>query len=136
MRMSRLLLAGLIYLGGCADQSDDLSPVDTDTDVVIDETGSPDTGETAAPAPDPCLTPAPLPLPYSTLKGFSSAEDFDFDGVGNLVSVDWSNNLFGEDLSGNTTIISPNVVSSAAGTRILPNGDWVVCDACLEWTTS
>jgi sugar lactone lactonase YvrE len=56
------------------------------------------------------------------------SEDFDFDGDGYHVSINTQGHLFGENQAGDTKLISPGVANSPAGTRILPDGSWVVCN--------
>ena len=87
-------------------------------------TGS--SGDTAVPFD--CDAPWPkAPISVTTLTGYSTAEDFDFDGDGYVVSVVRSN-LVGKDPYGNTKVISPGVSQLPAGTRVLSTGDWVVAD--------
>lgn len=74
-----------------------------------------------------CAAP-PVPRPFTTIRGHSTAEDFDFDGEGFVGSV-WGDDLVGRDGKGTLRIISPNVSPRATGTRVLSTGDWVVADA-------
>lgn len=109
----------LLLLLGCAtDPADpkDTDPADTDP---ADDTGEP---------PVEC-EPAPLPVAQAYLPGFTGAEDFAFDDEGYLVSVDSLGNLVGIDRAGNQKLILPDASMYAAGTRFLPDGDLVFCDA-------
>ena len=49
MRVGPLVSLGLLLVVGCSSEEDPLSPVDTDTDDVVKETGVIDTGETDVP---------------------------------------------------------------------------------------
>jgi sugar lactone lactonase YvrE len=124
------LFVGLLLLGpGCKDAKDTDPSVDTDTDDTQEDTAVEDTADTDVPEPpDPCLTPPSLPRDFTTLTGFSTAEDFDFDGDGYHVSINEQGHLFGENQAGDTKLISPGVADSPAGTRILPDGSWVICN--------
>jgi len=75
-----------------------------------------------------CTAPWPkTPTNLAELADFSTAEDFDFDADGYVVSIQ-SSNLRGKDFYGNTKFISPSVSNGAAGTRVLKTGDFVVAD--------
>lgn len=108
-----------------------------DDDTTTDTTDSEPTGDTAptgvtgvtgdtGPELD-CSELPPVPFAYDTLNGFSTSEDFDFDGDGYLCSIN-SGNLACKDRSGGVKIVAVDVASSTAGTRVLPNGDWVVAN--------
>ena len=101
--------------------------VDTDTETVdTDPTGP--TGDTAPPLD--CTTPPPVPaggMPFTTFQDWGRAEDFDIDGQGYHVSIP-ARDLRGRLPNGDTQIIAPNVSDSPAGTRVLPDGNWIVAD--------
>lgn len=85
-------------------------------------------GTTSVPFTWDCTTPLPAaPVPFTNQTGYSEAEDFDFhpDGWAGLV---YQTNLVGKDRYGGTTVISPDVSSNAASTRVLSTGDWVISD--------
>jgi sugar lactone lactonase YvrE len=113
---------------------DRVDPKDGDDDddddfVTLDsaDTAPPvETGDTAPPTD--CEAIPAGPVNYFTLTGYSTAEDFDFDGDGFAVS-NYANNLVGKDQSGVTKVIKPNVGGWTAGTRVLATGDWVIADA-------
>jgi streptogramin lyase len=111
------------------------TPSTTDT-ATFTVGGTGDTGSTATtgdtgptePAYD-CTQPWPKqPLSVTTLTNFTSAEDFDFDAEGYVVSVE-NSDLFGKDPYGNIKVYTPNISSWTAGTRALATGDFVVADA-------
>jgi len=150
-----MLLPALIALAallGCKEPTEDPTkkgPTDTDTDITdtVDSgptdtvDTAPSTSETAATGTTgstaatgdtavefDCTAPWPkAPISVTTLTGYSTSEDFDFDADGYAVSV-VSNNLVGKDQYGGTKVISPGVSNGAAGTRVLSTGDWVVAD--------
>jgi hypothetical protein len=100
---------------------------DTDTTPSDTEPTGP-TGDTAPPLD--CTTPPPIPAglaPYDTFFGWGQAEDFDLDGEGYHVAVP-SRDLRGRLPDGTTRVMSPNVSASPAGTRVMPDGDWIVAD--------
>jgi len=112
-------------------------PTDTDPPTVPDDTAVVHTGDTGpvqgtADTADPlvqlCATPQPIPVPYQVFQGWGSAEDFDIDFQGRHVSVSGSGNLVARDPAGGQTLIAPNVAEEAACTRMLPSGDFVVCN--------
>lgn len=83
------------------------------------------TGTTTTVTYDCSVLPT-VPVSFVELTGFSTAEDFDIDGDGFAGSI-YSGSLTGRDQAGNIKLISPNVAPfSAAGTRVLGTGDWVV----------
>ena len=72
-----------------------------------------------------CSILPPMPANYQTLTGYSTAEDFDFNGAGYVVAV-VSSNLSAKDQAGDIQIISPGVGNWTSGTRTLATGDYVV----------
>ena len=90
-----------------------------------DDSGVEDSADSAEPA----CEPAPLPVEKNYLPGFTSAEDFAFDAEGYLVSIDPLGNLIGVNRAGEIKTILPGATTYAAGTRILPGGDILFCDA-------
>lgn len=123
------VLIGLLVFGAGCNADVDTGPPGTDTDDTHEDTAIEDTEDTDIPEPpDPCLTPPSLPRDFTTLTGYSTSEDFDFDGDGYHVSINNQGHLFGENQAGDTKLISPGVADSPAGTRILSDGSFVVCD--------
>jgi sugar lactone lactonase YvrE len=140
VRTFRCAWWSLLLVGGCAGgETDkpaldtDLPPLDTDGVVVTppEETDAPvvDTAESDEPEPPPrvvdCTVLPRVPAPFTTLYDFGSAEDFDFNALGQHVSVS-QQSLVTRDLAGATGILATNVSSEASGTRILPDGAIVV----------
>jgi sugar lactone lactonase YvrE len=74
-----------------------------------------------------CDALAPLPVESERLDGFTTGEDFAFTADGFVVSVDENGHLVKQDIDGNTTVIRPNI-GTAAGTRMLPDGDVVLAN--------
>ena len=111
---------------------DSMPPADTGTDVdePLDTATPPDTNappDTTEPQIDcSVVANAELPLPFTTLHGFSGSEDFAFDAEGNLVSND-DGNLTRETKNNDERLFSPNI-GETAGTRFLPDGDLVIAD--------
>jgi sugar lactone lactonase YvrE len=66
---------------------------------------------------------------FSSESGYSDSEDFDFDGAGLTIAI-YSGNLTGKEKGGPyVRLISPGLIGGqAAGTRVLPTGDYVVAD--------
>jgi sugar lactone lactonase YvrE len=92
-------------------------------------TGVTDTGSAYTTTYD-CTQPAPtLPATWVSEDGYSDAEDFDFDGAGLAIAI-YSGNLTGREKGGPyVRVISPGLINGqAAGTRVLPTGDYVVAD--------
>ncbi len=109
---------------GDTDDTDDRTVTDSDTDSQSTETA--DTGPTTPPID--CTILPPVPVDYQTLNAFQTAEDFDLDGDGYLVTIS-NGNLVGKDMSGDQKLVAPGMTAwSSAGTRVLPNGNWVVAD--------
>lgn len=76
-----------------------------------------------------CTAPWPAqPVNVQQLPDWTTAEDFDFDAEGYVVSVE-NSNLYGKDPYGNVRVMSPNISGWTAGTRALATGDFVVADA-------
>jgi len=114
-----------LLLGACAGSGSPTKPAGSDggSDGGTEDSGSTDTGE-----PLDC-EPAPAPVATTFLPGYTGAEDFAFDSEGYLVSVDTFGNLVGINQAGETRLILPDATMYAAGTRILPGGDILFCDA-------
>lgn len=94
-------------------------------DTGLDTSGTGDTGGIGF----DCTAPWPTqPVSVQQLDGWTTAEDFDFDGDGYVVSVQ-NSNLFATDPYGNVRVVSPNISNWTAGTRALATGDFVVADA-------
>ncbi|MEZ4322936.1 MAG: SMP-30/gluconolactonase/LRE family protein [Myxococcota bacterium] len=127
-----MILAPLLSLLACSKgpptaDTDPPTPVDTDTDVT--ETAIVHTGDTAEPPTPVCDALLPVPVPFQSHNGFGGSEDFDIDMLGRHVSINGSGNLVARDpITGATQLLSPNVTGSAACTRMLPSGNFVVCD--------
>ncbi len=120
------LLCGLAV--GCAPAAVEGPADDPDT---ASQTVDTDTVDTAVSAPD-CSVLPPLPVSYEVYEGIYTAEDFDIDGEGYLVTVN-RGNLLGTDMNRSEKLIFPAVTNNgSAGTRVLPNGDWVVADLELD----
>lgn len=90
--------------------------------------GCPSPQTTPAPDPEPCDELPDLPVSFTTLEGFSGAEDFAFDADGGLVSVDLNGNLTSRQRDGTQRIIAPGF-GEMAGTAYLPDGNLVIADA-------
>lgn len=101
----------------------------TPTAVTGATAGTGSTGPTGDTAPElDCSILPPMPVPYTTLNQFQTAEDFDFDDQGYLCTVrGFAGDLACKDLTGATRVegvrAAPN---GSAGTRFLPTGDWVI----------
>ncbi len=73
-----------------------------------------------------------LPAAGEPLPGLVGAEDFAFDGDGNVLFINESHDLVAQTRSGEVRVIAPGVASFTAGTRLLPDGKHVmVCDVGL-----
>jgi len=96
------------------DDDDDTDPTDTDTDTYVTP-------------PYDCTILPPVPANFTTLTGYSDAEDFDFDGLGFAVAL-YDQNLFAKNRAGDTEMRSASISRETAGTRILGTGDFVVAD--------
>ncbi len=134
--LAPLVLAGLVLFTGCK------SPTTDDTDVPTSPTPVP-TGDTAPPMPTAdtappmptadtapvvdCSIPPSTPVPFITGQGFGTAEDFDITFDGLHVSAPNGNLITYNPSSQSTELVSPNVGGTAC-TRMLPDGDFVVCD--------
>lgn len=107
----------MILLLACTEPEPATPPADTDTDT--DDTGT----------PEGACEPAALPVESTYMPGFTGAEDFAFDGEGFMVSIDALGNLIGLDREGNQKVILADATLYGAGTRFLPDGQLVFCDA-------
>ena len=146
MRVSLLLLlvgctpASIVGNDTSTQPADDTSvdtddtDTDTDTDDTDDTSDTSDTGDTddtgdtgkKKPREVDCETPAELPLEYETMYGFSTAEDFTFDGDGRLIAIR-QGNLVGFTDSSDFDIIAPGF-GEMAGTSILAGGDYILAN--------
>jgi sugar lactone lactonase YvrE len=120
----------LFLLAACNGVSLDVDP--EDTDLVVDDTGSDDTGDTEVedtgdPIVYDCSNLPELPTQFTLLEGFTGAEDFAFDGEGNLVSVDQYGNLVGISYEGDKEVISPGF-GTTAGTHYTSEGHLAIAD--------
>lgn len=104
--------------------ADDSGVHDTDSGSDTDSGGDTDSG-----ADTGTCEPFPLPVDASFTRGFTGAEDFAFDGEGNLVSLDLFGNLVAIARDGTQRVIASNLTQYGAGTRFLPGGDLVLADA-------
>ena len=100
------------------------------TDDDDDDDATPGDDDVADDDADPvdCDDLPPIPPPIELIEGFTGSEDFAFDGDGWVVSVNNQGNLVRHTYDGEMEIIKPNLTHEAAGTEILPGGDFVVCD--------
>ncbi len=112
----------ILFLLACTPDPklDDSAVSPDDSDAPVDS--SPDSEQST------CET-APLPVEKVYEPGYTSAEDFAFDAEGYLVSIDPLGNLVGINRDGDRRTILPSATGYAAGTRILPGGDILFCDA-------
>ncbi|MSQ02552.1 MAG: hypothetical protein EXR71_11810 [Myxococcales bacterium] len=98
----------------------------TDRDSGTDSADTGDTGDTGL--SEACLNLPPLPLVRpDSLRGFTPAEDFAFDGEGQHVSIDENGNLVGITYEGVTKLISAGF-GEGAGTHMLVDGQIVIAD--------
>ena len=95
------------------------------------DTGTPDIVEPDIPEPDvidpplvDCSKVAGTPVPFHTLYGFTTSEDFAFDQEGHIVSTD-NGNLVKQTKDGTKKLLTPNM-GFTAGTAYLPDGNLVV----------
>ncbi|MDP2308789.1 MAG: SMP-30/gluconolactonase/LRE family protein [Pseudomonadota bacterium] len=110
-----------------ADPAGDTDTGDTTTDT---DSGATDSGETDSGDTDTGVcAPAAVPVANNFERGYTGAEDFAFDGEGYLVSIDPLGNLVGINREGEQKTILPGATLYGAGTRFLPDGDIVFCDA-------
>jgi sugar lactone lactonase YvrE len=89
----------------------------------------PDVSEEEEPGPAPleCSAITPAPASYELLEGFTSSEDFVFDGLGNYVGVDDDNNLVRVSRNRERALWAPKI-GSTAGMGVLPDGSVVFCE--------
>ena len=90
------------------------------------DSGADDTGLTSL---TDCDTLPPLPIDPSPIGDIPPAEDFAFDGEGNVILVDERGNLLAVDIDGNKEVILPGAATFASGMRLLPDGDFVYGEA-------
>lgn len=100
------------------------SPDVDDAQVEPPDATDSDTTDTLEPGPLVCDPAPPLPRPFETLYGFTTSEDFAFDGEGNLVSND-GGTLVKQKMNSSKKPFVPGF-GDTAGMRYLPNGDLVV----------
>jgi sugar lactone lactonase YvrE len=95
---------------------------------VVEDTSVPDVVDedstVAPPMEFECETVADLPVPYETMTGYTTSEDFTFDDQGNLIASH-NNNLIKMAKGGDKQVITPNI-GNTAGMAFLPNGDVAV----------
>lgn len=123
-------------LTGCAQSPQPLTPQEKPVDTTLTTatttgTSTTDTVDTAVPTTSTvwdCSTLPTVPVSYTALGDYSSAEDFDFDADG-YVGVVYDTNLVAKNQAGDTRVISPGVGSWTSGTRVLSTGEWVVADS-------
>lgn len=134
-RAGRRGLGLLVLIAGCQPASPDVQDSDAR------DSGRPDTGDTADTADTAdsadtgavdcdALTPLPLARPEQ-IEGFTTAEDFAFDGAGQHVSVDANSNLVGITQDGVQTVLFPGA-GYAAGTHLLPDGRVVFAEVATN----
>lgn len=97
----------------CTPNAPVVEPPPTDTSV------PPDTAS--------CEESVPAPVAFTTHTGFTTAEDFEITPDGRFVSLMPSGNLIAL-VDGVAELIAPAVTDEGACTRVLPSGDFVVCD--------
>jgi sugar lactone lactonase YvrE len=83
-------------------------------------------GSGTDPTPVDCSKVASAPAKFEILEGFTSAEDFAFDAIGNYVAVEGSN-LVRVSKDGKKELWAPNI-GDTAGTAILPDGSVILAD--------
>ena len=123
---------------------DTMDPVDTWPDVVGPDPDVPgaddlplvedaqadvedDAGEPVDPPPWDCDNVSKAPIPFETHYGFTTSEDFDFDTVGNVVSIG-SGGVVKQTKDAHTSFFVP-LTGFIAGMSYLPNGDLIVAHA-------
>jgi len=140
MHWSWLVFVGTVW--GCSGKA--LSPEDTSQPTgITPTTGTTSTGTTTTTGTTPttgttsttgtskkteevdCSVEPALPFSFVELDNFGSAEDFDFDADGFHGSVE-DGNLLLRSKYGDVSILYPGLGRETAGTRQLPNGDWVI----------
>ena len=116
---------------GPADTTDagptDTGPTDTGpTDAAPTDAGPDDIGADSGPSGNPaCETPKPVPMPFTTISGFGSSEDFAMDYAGNVV-LNKGGSIARISPSGQIHIVAPNA-GATAGISVLSNDDIVFC---------
>ena len=113
-------------------EPDVTDPDVTDPDTAEPDTTEPDITEPDVPEPDTIVTPpdynckevADLPIPYDTLQGYTTSEDFTFDDQGHLIATH-NGNLIKMKMDGDKEVITPNV-GFTAGMAFLPTGEIAV----------
>lgn len=99
--------------------------VDAVTDAVADGSDSqiePDTGPLA------CEQAPPTPLPYETLSGYSTGEDFALNSQGDYYSNEAGDLIVIKAGQKKMQLFLPNI-GTTAGMAFLPNGDLIVASA-------
>ncbi len=84
-------------------------------------------GDTSVGGGDCALLPA-APVEFEVLQGFTGAEDFTFDSLGNYVAIDENNNLVRITKAGEASLWVPSVAGVTAGIVALPDDSVVFCD--------
>lgn len=85
-------------------------------------------GSLGGSGPVECSMLPSYPVAYETLQGFTTAEDFAFDSLGNQVSIDANGNLVRIKKTGETSLWIPSFAFNSAGIVALPDDSVVVCD--------
>jgi hypothetical protein len=80
------------------------------------------------PEPVDCSKLATVPAQFEELRGFTSAEDFAFDELGNYVGVDGDYNLVRISKKGKKVLWAPKIGETTAGMSILPDGSVIIAD--------
>lgn len=89
-----------------------------------DDAGTADTGGEDTWTPNPaCQTPKPLPIAFTTVKGFGGSEDFAMDYSGNVV-LNKGGSIARVSPTGAVHIVAPNA-GATAGISVLSNNDIV-----------
>lgn len=78
-------------------------------------------------SPD-CAQIPPAPVAFEVLQGFTGAEDFAFDSVGNYIAIDENSNLVRITKAGVKSLWVPNIAGTTAGIVALPDDSVVFCD--------
>jgi sugar lactone lactonase YvrE len=102
------------------------TPPTTGTTSTTSTTGTTGTtGTTTKTEEVDCSVEPVLPFVVTEIGNFGSAEDFDFDADGFHGSVE-DGNLLLRSKYGDVSVLYPGLGTESAGTRQLPNGDWVI----------
>ena len=131
---AHLLVTFTALLSACQGDNDKTpAPLDSGAgDSTPDSAPDPDSADSADsadsdPATGDCESLPDLPVTATEYGGFTSAEDFAFTTAGTVIAVDAYGNLVETAMDGTQSLLRPSI-GSTAGTRILPDGDVVVCN--------